>query len=333
MRDDESKRHIKEADTFIVSVGLNEIRDGKTAFEAFKSIEENLEDLTTHNKPISLLEIPPVANSVSQKNEAKCLNIMLKRLPTKHNNITVIETWNTLNQMEPHEIFEADGFHLDREKEGTTIVAQEILNHTKTALKETSKTVIITERINIQENTARHYIGINGKNLKKWTNEYEVQLSLPRHTDQIIVTGTKSNVENMIKEINRMKLSIAQSSQTEHHQRTRTTICKFYERGNCNRGNNCTYEHPISHRRSRSRSNVRNEIKRERRRSANRQHIRHESHTHENDTRLSRRETYQEGKREQQNNRRWDQSQYETRRNHYDDRREQERQSNHWAWE
>ena len=66
------------------------------------------------------------------KTEARIFNNLLRRIPKKHSNVTIIEIWTALDRHRPKDIFETDNFHLDANKEGTTEVANIIVKHTKT---------------------------------------------------------------------------------------------------------------------------------------------------------------------------------------------------------
>ena len=65
--DQDARQTLNKADSITVMVGLNEVRDGKSATEALRSIETNIQPLIDTNKPIIFCEIPPVANSISDK--------------------------------------------------------------------------------------------------------------------------------------------------------------------------------------------------------------------------------------------------------------------------
>ena len=75
--------------------------------------------------------------NIAHKNEAKCLNILLMRIPQKYRYVTILESWKEMSEMDPQDIFENDKFHLDTDKEGTTIMAQKIMNHTQGILSDT----------------------------------------------------------------------------------------------------------------------------------------------------------------------------------------------------
>ena len=257
LNNEDAKQTLNKADSITVMVGLNEIRDGKTATETLRSIEKNIQPLIDTNKPIIFCEIPPVANSISDKIEAEGLNRLLKRLPQKYPNITILEAWEELDAYEPTEIYEDDLFHLHKEKDGTTIMAQKILNLTKEAHQDTTPAKqIITNKIDIPNDTAKHYIGTNGKNLKKLTSDHQVNIAIPNEGDQIIITGTQEKVESASQEILKMKESLARNVQPQPQQNYRTRTCTFFQQGTCKKGERCTYKH-TNETRSRSRSNVR----------------------------------------------------------------------------
>ena len=259
LEDNEIKQQLNKANSITIMVGLNEIRDGKNATEAYTSIEENTLPIIATNKPVIICEIPPVANNISHKIEAECLNVLLKKIPRKYPNVTILESWKELDSYDPLEIFEEkDLFHLDKDKEGTTIMAQKIMDLTKKVHKDIPAKEIITEKITIMKDTAQHYIGTKGKNLKKLTNDHQVNIAIPRDSNELIIlTGTQENVNSASQEIMAMKESLNNQPQQQHSYKTKP--CMYYMRdGYFKKGDNCTYRHDAPNR-SRSRSNIREE--------------------------------------------------------------------------
>ena len=254
---EDAKQLLNRADSITIMVGLNEIRDGKNATDILKSIEDNTLPLISTNKPIIICEIIPVANDNSHKIEADCLNDLLKRLPQKYPNVTILKSYEELDEYEPHLIFETDLFHLDKDKIGTTIMAQKIMDLTKIAHQDTPAKKLITEKIEIMKDTAQHYIGTSGKTLKKLTTDHQVNIAIPRDANEVIVTGTQENVKRASQEILTIKENINRKSQHQH-QNYRTQDCTYYQKGACRKGDKCSYRH-ASPKKSRSRSNVRDE--------------------------------------------------------------------------
>lgn len=270
IKQEEAMRHLKKADSIIVMVGLNEIQDGMKAFDIVKSIDYNIQPLIATGKPISIAEIPPVANSISDKTEARMLNNMLTRLPKKYKNVVILETWNALCHCELNEeIYETDMFHLDTDKKGTTVVANIIAKHTKTIHQDAPPSEIITEEIEIEAGTAQCYIGAAGNNLKQMTTNHKVNISVPRNRNKVIITGAKENVETAKVEIMELKATLRGSYSQENNNRGRIP-CRFFAKGTCARGENCGYIHSTdvhqprprnrdqhNEQRTRSRSNTR----------------------------------------------------------------------------
>ena len=270
LENEDVKQQLNAADSITIMVGLNEIRDGKSALDTLKSIEENTLPLITTNKPIIICEIPPLADDISNKTEAKCLNVLLKRIPERHPNVTLLKSWDELDEYEPSEIFEDDLFHLHKDKDGTTIMAQKIMDLTKQAHHDAPAKEIVTEKITIPKESARHFIGTGGNTLKKLTSDHQVNIAIPRDADELVVTGIQENVRSATQEILIMKESINRRQQQQHNYRSK--LCTYYQKGHCRKGENCTFSHETPSR-SRSRSNVRDE------------HMTSETEQHENETR------------------------------------------------
>ena len=253
----EGRRHMQKAENIMIMVGLNELIDGKSARQALNSLRENIQPLIRTDKPITLIEIPPIEQTVTLKNEARIFNTMLKQLSREHKNITVLECWDTLSHYLPEEIFEEDDeIHLDTNKPGTTEMAKLIVNHTKTILQEPPAKDIITKTINIEEGTAQHFIGSSGRTLKRMTNDHAVNISIPRNTNKVIITGNPENVNNANEEILQIKKSVEQRGRQQTiGQRQQPKIqCRFYIRGFCNKGDLCHYEHNRNEEQSRNTS-------------------------------------------------------------------------------
>ena len=250
---EDAQKQLNRADSVVVMVGLNEIRDGKSATEAYNSIEANIQQLASTLKPITLIEVPPVAYSVTDKNEAKCLNRLLKRIPQRYPNISILESWEELSEPDPETIFEDDNFHLDAEKDGTTIMAQKIFKHIQkihSMPSDHTTKEIISHTISIEENTAQHYIGKQGSILKKLTKDHSVNIAVPRDQNKVIITGPEENVKKATLDIVKIKDEQAkstlryQNSTIQHHgQATNSITCRYYERGNCTKGDQCTFRH------------------------------------------------------------------------------------------
>ena len=160
---EEGARMTEKADHIMIMVGLNEIRDGKSAMQTYNSLKDNMKPLTDTGKPVSIIEIPPIDSSISQKNEARIFNSLIKRIPKTNNQVTILECWDTLSHYRPADIFEEDKFHLDTSKEGTTEMAKLIIDHNRKVLQQTPGKQIDTETIQIAPSTAQFYIGKQGK--------------------------------------------------------------------------------------------------------------------------------------------------------------------------
>ena len=112
------------------------------------------------------------------------------------------------------------------------------------------------------------------------TTTHDVNMSLPQSANEITITGSRENIEMVKEELKELRQQLEKHNYEEQSQ-THTkfnTACYFNERGNCNRGTECKYQH-----RNRSRSNVRDDRDNNnhtRRRSASRS-----SNTQEHSTR------------------------------------------------
>ena len=248
---EENKRHLNKADSFLLMIGLNEIRDGMKATEAIKSIECNIQQLVRTEKPICIVEIPPVADSISNRTEARMLNNLLERMSKKYENVQITKTWEILTSYAPKKIFEEnDMYHLDREKIGTTRVAEIIVAHIKKVHKDPPAKTLTTVNIDIEQGTAGHYIGAGGKTLKRIINDNTVNIVIPRDTNQVIITGTEENVKRARIEIEDITKSIENrsSKENQNNRRKSEVPCSFFSRGRCNKGETCEFKHDHSER-------------------------------------------------------------------------------------
>ena len=224
------------ADVMTVMMGINELRGGYTAERAAKYYEEDIKPLIYSKKPVLLVQLPPVTDLVL-KEEVKTLNNILKEMADKYPNTRFVETWHKLQDIPQDKIFEADGYHYDREKKGAEVVA-EIINQKVNEVHEEMNKAQTTKVITIAAGSAPYYIGKGGEKIKEMQKQFSVNIQIPPEQNKIIVKGTRINIEHTEREIK----NITENLNTQQ-ERKALSVCFYYKRGNCWNGDNCEYSH------------------------------------------------------------------------------------------
>ena len=251
---EENQKKMEDAQVMTVMMGLNELRGGYSAERAAKYYEEDIKPLLDTKKPVLLVQLPPVVD-LKLKEEAAVLSKMIENIADKYPNAEYVELWSKLQHMPNDKIFENDGYHYDKNKQGAQIVAQTINQAVKETKEKHDKRV---KNFKIKSGSAPYYIGKGGIRIKEMQETFKVNIQIPPGENRIVIQGSLHNIEQTEKELRNMTENL--ETQKE---RKALDVCYYYKKGLCWNGDDCHFSHEQEDRhknKSRSRSPIRRTV-------------------------------------------------------------------------
>ena len=204
---------------------------------------------------IHIVQIPPLAkpHDIGHRIQANIYNTNLPE--TIDSRITTINTQTDFDSTPKSDTITTDGYHST--EKGAEIITEQIRKtlqqenentQPKTTTPPTRKTPkpdnINTKKIDIPTTKIGIVMGKEGRTQRKIERRHNVGLHInhernPDNTQTITLRGEKQDTEAAMKDL----LNIIDTTTDEPQQRKYNTPCRYYEQGNCKKGETCQYYH------------------------------------------------------------------------------------------
>ena len=268
----------------VLLLGTNNIKtgeDGRTEARKYTEEIERILKIKSRSTKLYAIEIPPIGRRAAKAERDKYNNYLHSHLPTA---VKMIPTPPAIMRYPTKEILD-DELHIT--KEVASKYAEQIkleikqnedrpTTSEKEPAKEESVTITETDGIDITQ-----IIGKDGKKVKEIEAKYKVIITISHNKPhQIKIEGKRRDTREAEKDIKEILEEQRRTTRRNEERRSsaKNKICRYFQQGNCNRGNRCFYQHSnntttTSSRRSRTRSPERSRRTSHRSRSPNRINI------------------------------------------------------------
>jgi hypothetical protein len=176
------------------------MKKGEPLHTVFDNIRATIAALP-ENKPIIILETPPFKTDTKKNNSTKLLNKTLRTLQEMYPNVVLCEYRKDLEDIPIEEVM-FDEIHIKRERPAK-IITEKLWNIIQNT--DITDSMTITRKYNIPEGKTGLLIGHKGTNLRRWTKEERVQITIKDDpTPTASLSGAEKDVNKVLNEMEAM---------------------------------------------------------------------------------------------------------------------------------